>query len=270
LPLFPRGAGAVLSDAGCPGHADGTISALGDERQAQTFTALRTGALTRASIEINKGSLLQQGDFVLQILEVGGGGTPTDTALASATIPDESVPQGGAAVAVSFANPPTVVAGHGYAIAIGRPGNLTTFSVHTRSGNPCGGEIFHNTGDGWGLEAGDADFVFQTYVQPTNRFAIVGKEGKLFARVPGPGTIVVDDVSTVRRAGALPARRRSRRRRDGARGWCNAPPRRPRDLRDQDPALIRWRCAPDSLHPRGFRHDRACSLTSDGELGLDQ
>ena len=211
LALFPRSAGAILSDAGCPGPADGTISAFGDEREAQTFTAVHTGALTRATVSVNTGSL-QAGDFVLQVLAVGTGGTPTDTVLASATIPQASLPPGGdATFDVTFSPPPPVVAGRGYAIAVGRPGNLTSFAVHTRGGNPCGGEIFHNTGNGWGLESTDDDFVFQTFVNPANKFEIVSRGGKLFARVPGPGTIVVDDVSTVQRKAAISARRKKRK-----------------------------------------------------------
>jgi hypothetical protein len=104
------------------------------------------------------------------------------------------------------------VAGRGYAIAVARPGNLTSFAVHTRSGNPCGGEIFHNTGNGWGLEATDDDFVFQTLVNPANKFQIVSRGGKLFARVPGPGTIVVDDVSTVQRKAEVSAGKKRKRR----------------------------------------------------------
>jgi hypothetical protein len=231
LALVPSGAGAApVLDANCPPPANSTVGAFGDEREAQTFTVQQTGALTRATVEVNPFTL-QPGDFVIQILATDNA-TPVDVVLASATIPHASVPSGPALLDANFSSPVPVVAGTTYAVAIGRPGNFTSFAARTRTGNPCDGAIFHNTGPGWSPEATDADIVYQTFVEPgieafisaggqvsqlppgalgpSNVFTLVNKRGQLFARVPGPGKLVVDDAKKPKPSGATASRKRDR------------------------------------------------------------
>jgi hypothetical protein len=205
LVLFPSAAGAVVADAGCPGPADPpTITRTGDQREAQVFTPKRSGALTRATVEItNPGpSLLDpSNDFVVQLLLTDSAGAPAIDVLAQATVPNASVPMGTATLDVTFSPAPDVVAGHPYAILIGRPGTFTSFQPHTLSGDKCGGAAFWSSGPGhaYAAEAAGTDLVFQTYVKPGNKFTLVGHKSKLFARVPGPGTVLVRRNRFVRR-----------------------------------------------------------------------
>jgi hypothetical protein len=222
LLLAPSAAEAApMLDAQCPGPGDGgTFLALGDRREAQTFTAIHSGALTRATIEIDKPLLSEDNDFVLSILPTSNG-VPLDPPLASVTIPTASVPLGPTTLDATFPAPATAVAGQTYALAIGRPGNLTNFTVHTRSGDPCGGGPFFNTGPGWSPEnPANVDIVFQTFVDPqvigaqgpapgqlvfgpgsggSASFTLVEKKGRLFAKVSGPGKLVVDDAKKPKR-----------------------------------------------------------------------
>ena len=217
---LPSGAvAAPVLDANCPGPPNGSVAASGDRREAQTFTAIQSGGLTRAILRIDKSILsLQNNDFVLSILPTTASGVPVDPPLASAVIPTDSLPFGEATLDVTFPSPATAVAGQVYALAVGRPGTLTLFSVLTRSGNPCAGRAFFNTGPGWSPQPpADEDFIFQTFVNPQvigaqgpapgqltitpidpgasagTAFTLVSKKGKLFAKVPGPGKLVVDD-----------------------------------------------------------------------------
>jgi len=208
LALWPSGAAAVVADAGCPGPADmPTISRRGDQREAQVFIPGRSGRLTRVMVEItNPGpSLLDPvNDFLVQLLLTDSNGAPAIDVLASATVPNDSVPVGTATLDVTFPQPPEVVAGHRYAILIGRPGTFTSFEPHTRSGDQCPGSAFWTSGPNhaYAAEAGGTDLVFQTYVNPANKFALVGKKGKLFARVPGPGSLRLKKNRFVRKAHA--------------------------------------------------------------------
>src|SRR5918992_5863081 len=81
----------AASDAGCPGPFESNllISAppSGNGRIAQTFTAQAGGVLTMAQAAVFKGGSVP-GDWVMRVNEVGGTGTPNNTILASATIPD--------------------------------------------------------------------------------------------------------------------------------------------------------------------------------------
>ena len=234
LLFAPARAGAdPMLDANCPGPADGSFLSFGDRREAQTFTALQNGGLTSATIAIQKPALGAGRDFVVQILPTADG-VPIDVPLASVTIPGESVPPGQTAIHAIFPSPSTAVAGQVYALAIGRPGNSTSFSVRTRSGDPCGGGPFFNTGPDqvWAPRPQPVDFVFQTFVDPqvigaqgpapgqlapgaglpSNDFTLLNRRGQLFARVPGPGKLVLDDAKKPKPSGATAARKRKRDR----------------------------------------------------------
>jgi hypothetical protein len=197
LALWPSGAHAAVPDAGCPGPADPpTINRTGDQREAQVFTPTRSGVLTRVAVEItNPGpSVLDpSSDFLVQLLLTDSNGAPAIDVLAQASVPNASVPMGMATLDVSFSPAPDVVAGHPYAVLIGRPGTFTTFQPHTVSGDRCAGQAFWSSGPGhaYAAEAAGTDLVFQTYVKPGNKFALVSRKGRLFAQVPGPGTLGV-------------------------------------------------------------------------------
>jgi hypothetical protein len=199
LAIAPSAAGAAVSDAGCPGPPDAvTIARTGDQREAQVFTPQHNGNLTRVTVEItNQGqSILDPvNDFVVQILLSDDNGAPSRDALASVTVPNASVPVGTATLDVIFPQPPEVVAGHKYAVLIARPGTFTSFQPHVRSGDKCEGAAFWSSGANavYAAEAAGTDLVFQTYVKPSNKFTLVGKKGRLYARVPGPGHLLVDD-----------------------------------------------------------------------------
>jgi len=220
LALSPSGAAAVVPDAGCPGPDDVAppLTRTGDQREAQTFAAGHTGALTRASIEITNPALLPleqgPGDYLVQILATDSNAVPASNVLASATVPNGSVPVGPTTLDVSFAQPPIVVAGGRYAILVSRPGLFTSFSPHARRGDPCPGSAFWSSGANaaWASEAGGTDLVFQTFVQPVNDFDIVGQKGRLFVRVPGPGIVVLDDARLAHTATASAARKKKPKR----------------------------------------------------------
>lgn len=208
LALLPSGARAAnLTDAGCVQTTDSAFVVNGDRREAQTFTAIHTGGLTRALFQIDNPGVGDQNDFVLQILPTDANGAPVDPPLASATIPSASVPGGTTTLDATFSPPPPVLAGQRYALAVGRPGNFTFFNARAVSGDRCVGGPFFNTGPGWAPEnPSNVDFIFQTYVDPAAisfkpgaDFTLVIKRSRLFAKVPGPGKLIVDDAKKPKR-----------------------------------------------------------------------
>jgi hypothetical protein len=153
-------------DASCPGPPSSSGNTATDARRAQTFTAQTSGSLVRGEVEINKPAGFSLGDFVMQIVAVDAFGFPTNTVLASTTIPNASVPSGDSRIAGDFAAPASVLAGERYALLITRPGG-SDFLIRDRSGNPCPGQEFLSLSlDGeWILEA-DFDLVFAVFVAP--------------------------------------------------------------------------------------------------------
>ncbi len=107
----PAAAGQSVADAACPGPGEADLSgANGDYRLAQTFTAQTTGNLTDAQVELNQTGQTAgpTGDWVISINTVNVVGAPTNSVLASATLPDEDVPGGYATVLVTFEAPAPV------------------------------------------------------------------------------------------------------------------------------------------------------------------
>lgn len=160
----PREASAQGSpDATCPGPREASYShpGSGNNRFTQTFTPQISGALTNAELEINKFG--PSGDFIVQILETDGSGVPTNTLLASTTIPDAAVPAGFSTIGVDFANPPTVTAGQTYALVVTRPGG--GLAVGVRQGDDCPGALFISLSQtGSFTQVGDLDLVFTVFV----------------------------------------------------------------------------------------------------------
>lgn len=156
-----------LLDANCPEPSNAFVIVPAGDRSAETFTAHATGSLARGELLVNKVS--GSGDFLMQIVAADAFGNPTETVLASTTIPDSSVPATGSTnpvrIAGSFTAPASVVAGQGYAIVISRPG--ASFNVHER-GSFCPGQEFRSTSGGqWTtLGIGDYDLIFAVFVTP--------------------------------------------------------------------------------------------------------
>jgi hypothetical protein len=210
LPASDAAAEEVL-DANCPGPPTRPVysSRGGAQYEAQTFRVLHNGELTRASVEINNDS--GSTDFAVAISAIDASGTPTGGALRDATIPGDSVPHGAATLNASFSPSLPVKAGQAYALVITRgAGIITSFSFPAVDSN-CIGDTFYNDGNGapWLLDVPGVDLIYQTFVEPdpnatgggggkqvgkgTADFDLVEKKGRLFARVPGPGRIVVND-----------------------------------------------------------------------------
>src|SRR6266545_2050469 len=120
-----------------------------------------------AQADVTKGG--SPADWILRINEVDGTGTPTNTVLASVTIPDSTVPMGDSIMSGTFAAPATVAAGQQYALVVARPGS-TQLEVGVRAGNDCPGEFFlsqSQTGPFPG-PIPNVDMVFTVFVEPAS------------------------------------------------------------------------------------------------------
>ena len=217
LAVAPAVAHAAVLDANCPGPPNATLGPnLGDSREAQTFAMTRDGTLTNVKVALQ--NKLPGGAFQIQILGVDANGLPINGALSGGTVPDAAVPNGQSLINADLNPPLPVRAGEVLALAVTRPGgNLFTFQA--RNDNPCqGGSFFsfNQTGT-WSVDEPNTDLIFQTFVEtstfprrPSNDFDLVQKRGRLFARVPGPGKVIVDDAQ--RTASASRKRKKHRDR----------------------------------------------------------
>jgi hypothetical protein len=122
----------VLEDATCaPRTGTLTTSAGGNTRMAHPFTVVNSGQLVTAQVGVTKNAG-STGDYVVQIVALDGSGTPTNTVLAAATIPNASVPTGDQTLTAAFGPALNVVAGQQLAVLITRPGSAQ-FAVGIRS-----------------------------------------------------------------------------------------------------------------------------------------
>jgi hypothetical protein len=181
LASAPQASAQETLDANCPGREFSYASmSSGASRFAQSFTAGITGEVTSAQVDVTKQGTA--GDYRLDINEVDAAGVPTNTALASAIIPDAAVPAGDSLITGSFANPAQVSAGQEYALIVTRP-TSSWLQVGTRAGNDCPGRLFFsNTQAGaFGpLGAGD-DLIFAVFVReidPPETTITKGPKGK--------------------------------------------------------------------------------------------
>ena len=156
---------ATKVDATCSGPDHSGFSGFdGDYRFAQTFTALANGPLVRAELSIYKlgGS---GGSYILRLSPVDGAGVPTNTVLASASIPNVSVPEGITTLTFTFADPASVVAGAQYALVLTRPGsNQIAWSGHVDG--TCSGSKFSSQSQtaAFLASADGVNFNFTTFV----------------------------------------------------------------------------------------------------------
>jgi hypothetical protein len=109
---------------------------------------------------------MSTGDYLMQIVTTDVSGTPTNTVLASTTIPNSSVPDGPSRVAASFDPPASVVAGQQYAFVFSRSGS--TWTHRYRADNPCPGRQFNSPAGSnpWNPDFAAADMVFAVFVEP--------------------------------------------------------------------------------------------------------
>ena len=214
LVLPAQATAAEVNDASCPGPPTRNAFSLraGGQREAQTFRVIHTGTLTRAAVQIN--NLSGSTDFVLQILAVDANGMPVGDPLSSGTIPGASVPAGAAVLDTPLSPGVPVQAGQAYALVIIRgTGLLTSYDFPAVDGNCIGDTWYSNSPTAaWHLDVPGVDLLYQIFVdaapgsgggggnQPgggkggvDNDFDLLNKKGRLFARVPGPGKLIVDD-----------------------------------------------------------------------------
>jgi hypothetical protein len=149
-----------VPDASCgPGTFENNL--FGGWKAAQTFTALNSGQLTSARLELGKTSSTT-GDFLFQIVTVNAG-VPEATVLASTTASDASVPIGPdtTPVTAAFTSPASVVAGQLYALVVTRS---SEYWLNERLASPCPGEGFVDTGGGYTANNPNIDFVYAIFV----------------------------------------------------------------------------------------------------------
>jgi hypothetical protein len=104
------------------------------------------------------------GDYVMQVHTTDGAGIPTDTVLASTTIPNAPIPSGVSTIAGSFDAPAAVVAGEVYALVLTRS---SAFHNVERSGNACPGQEFRSGASGpWTPDDSSFDLLFSVFVEP--------------------------------------------------------------------------------------------------------
>jgi hypothetical protein len=139
----------VHPDATCPSEGTQVFIAGGRARMAQTFTALASGQLVSAQLDIDHDASTV-GDYILRLSPVDGDGVPTNDVLAATVAPSGRVPGGISSVAFTFPTPFAVMAGTKYALVLARPGQ-ENFSWIKRGGDVC-------LGQGFGSESATAPF----------------------------------------------------------------------------------------------------------------
>ncbi|HKB40402.1 MAG TPA: hypothetical protein VKD72_28490 [Gemmataceae bacterium] len=148
--------------------------ATGDRVFAQPFSSQVSGNLTRAELRLR--NLSGNGDWVFQIRTAQPSGSfsgelePTPTVLASATLPDASVPDGmDSTESVVFTSPAAVVAGGDYALSVTRPAatdaNSLAVSAHTPH-TDCPSRMYDSSNGGANWSGQDLDTLFRVFVTP--------------------------------------------------------------------------------------------------------
>lgn len=153
-------------DANCSGAGEEEAAhTAGEVRVAQTFTAIRSGELVKATIPVTS-ELDTETNFVLQVSPLDSEGVPTDEVLAEAT---DRIGRASVAVDVlefNFADPSSLEAGVDYALVLSRP---TGFEFIWRADldNLCGGRVFvsRNPEEPFQEFSGVVDLLFETFVR---------------------------------------------------------------------------------------------------------
>ena len=156
----------VREDAACPGPGGITLgTAFANARFAQTFTARASGQLVSAQVTVIKAANTT-GDYVATINAVDANGVPTNTVLATASIPNGEMPAGESQATFNFPNPAAVVAGTQYALVVSRTGP-EKLTLRADGGNRCIGGAFDSPNQTEALRSSGAsiDFDFKTFVR---------------------------------------------------------------------------------------------------------
>lgn len=179
----PQGAAAVvtldqehtqITGAAFTGHFsttdDGGVEVIPhDIYRAQTFTAARSGPLTKVEIVPTNPGANATHDLSVELRTVQAGGAPGDTVLASATVPIAAVSTDANSytfVPVAFAAPASVVAGTRYALVF-HAADPDVFDLRgSGTDSYAGGANWDADGapTGWSVTAGVQDLAFRTYV----------------------------------------------------------------------------------------------------------
>ncbi len=149
------------------GEEEAALTA-GEVRVAQTFTAIRSGELVKATIPVTSEADTET-NFVLQVSPLDGEGFPTDEVLAESTTRIDAPPDVtdlNFELEFDFANPSSVEAGVDYALVLSRPTGFE-FVWRAELGNPCGGGIFvsRDPEEPFEVFSEDADLLFETFVR---------------------------------------------------------------------------------------------------------
>jgi hypothetical protein len=148
--------------------------ATGDRVFAQPFSSQLSGNLTRAELRLRNFS--GDGDWIFQIRTAQPSGSfsgelePTPTVLASATLPDASVPDGtDSTESVVFPSPAAVVAGGDYALSVTRPAATDANSLAVAAHSPhtdCPSRMYDSNNGGTNWSGQDLDTIFRVFVTP--------------------------------------------------------------------------------------------------------
>jgi len=164
-PSPPPPSPVTRADATCAAQTNEFFIADGNTRFAQTFTALTSGPLVSAQLQLNK-DVGSAGDYILQISVVDNFGVPTNEVLAKTSVANVTVPNGTSTVTFPFASPFSVVAGTQYALVLTRPGSVNV-SWHGLGGDACPGGAFKspNQTAPFAAISAESDLLFTTFVR---------------------------------------------------------------------------------------------------------
>lgn len=155
-----------IADARCPGPPEVAAFGSTSNRQfGQTFTARASGKLVRAQVMVNAHET-EDANWLVQIVDVGLQGQPTETVLATATIANPSLPAGPVTLTANFSPPATVTINREYALVIGWSGE-ENFSFPCHDTNPCGGRLYSKEMDlpGEYTPTTPRDLIYTTFVK---------------------------------------------------------------------------------------------------------
>jgi hypothetical protein len=111
----------------------------GEVRLAQTFTAIRSGALVKVTLPLTN-ELDTAGDVELRLSPVDSSGLPTNEVLAKTSSTLDTASDEIAELEFSFADPISVQAGVDYALVLSRPAG-DEFVWHGDEEGPCSGIV---------------------------------------------------------------------------------------------------------------------------------
>jgi hypothetical protein len=153
-------------DSTCSGPASISFKREnGTARFAQTFTAIASGVLIRAEVDLGKdpGS---EGDYILRLSPVDGEGFPTNDVLAETLVANDDVPVAFLTVPFTFADPFPVEAGKVYALVLTRLGGQLQWDGNLN--NPCSGQAFvseDQTAPFSEASVADSDFIITNFIR---------------------------------------------------------------------------------------------------------